>query len=196
MNHYIPIQPESYYHVFNRANAWEILFNNHENFVFFLKTCEKYLPEVCVLHAYCLIPNHFHFVIWTRPETEIELHPGQSYSTKVSKVFSNLFNSYTRSYNVYYQRRGLLFSRSFKRSHLHSLSYLKTAVLYVHHNAVHHKLCTEPEEWPYTSHRKIISDPVHESCTKLLSWFGGLDGYLTASRKYNSFLNNNNFPES
>jgi REP element-mobilizing transposase RayT len=196
MNYYIPLKPESYYHVFNRANSFDTLFHNHDNYIYFLNKCEKYLAEVCLLHAFALLPNHFHFVIWTRPESQIILRQGHQYSDRVSKAFSNLFNSYTRSYNIYHRRRGTIFSKSFKRAHLDSCSYLKNAVLYVHHNAVHHNLCSQPEDWPYTSHRKVISDPTDKTCTTLLSWFGGLDGYLDASLKYNSPNHNRDFLEA
>ncbi|HLF65110.1 MAG TPA: hypothetical protein VI603_15205 [Saprospiraceae bacterium] len=184
MNYYIPFKPECYYHVFNRANSFETLFYNHDNYVFFLNKCEKYLNEICTLYSFTLIPNHFHLIIWTRPESEIILYQGKSYADRVSKAFSHLFNSYTRSYNIYHRRRGTLFSQHFKRAHLDSLSYLKNAVLYIHHNAVHHNICSDPDEWPYSSHRKVISDPDDQTCVQFLSWFGGLDGYLTACRNY------------
>lgn len=172
--------PGLFYHVYNRANAYEKLFFNDDNCRFFLELTEKYLPEIGTLYAYALIPNHFHFLIKLHPEEHFGLNAGK----RISQVFSNFFNSYTRSFNSYYRRRGTLFSQHFKHSVIDSMQYRISCVLYIHHNAVHHKLCEDFEQWPYSSHRWVFSFPEDPRSLELFSWFGSQDDYLKACRAY------------
>ncbi len=182
------MEPEHYYHVYNRANAFEKLFHNDENYGFFMEKTNRYLPEIATVYAYALLPNHFHFLIKTHPKESIELRSGLEYSARISQVFSNLFNSYTKSFNRYYRRRGTLFSRHFKSRLVTTMSYRTNCVLYLHHNGVHHNLCQEPDEWLYTSHEKFINNTESPEVAEAIAWFGSLDNYLKAYRQYVSPL--------
>lgn len=182
------MEPGQYYHVYNRANAFEKLFHNDENYLFFMEKANKYLPEIATLYAYALLPNHFHFLIRVHPESSIDLRSSLDCGARVSQVFSNLFNSYTKSFNHYYRRRGTLFSRHFKNRVVETTGYRTNCVLYLHHNGVHHNLCQQPDEWPYTSHEKVLNNPEASEVVEVISWFGGLDNYLNAFRQYVSPL--------
>src|SRR5258707_10173440 len=51
------------YHVYNRGNNKQPIFFKRDNYLFFLKKVNKYfLPNADIL-AWCLMPNHFHFLI-------------------------------------------------------------------------------------------------------------------------------------
>lgn len=182
------MEPGNYYHVYNRANAFEKLFYSDENYLFFMEKTNKYLPEIATLYAYSLLPNHFHFLIKTLPEESIHLGSSLDYSDRISQAFSNLFNSYTKSFNSYYRRRGTLFSRHFKSRVVETMNYRTNCVLYLHHNGVHHNLCREPDQWPYTSHEKVMNNPEISEVAEVISWFGGVDNYLNAYRHYTSPL--------
>lgn len=52
-----------FYHVYNRTNNKELLFKEHENYFFFLRKYKQYLSSYIDTYAYCLMPNHFHFLI-------------------------------------------------------------------------------------------------------------------------------------
>ena len=48
------LQPNKYYHLYNRSNSHELLFRNRDNYIYFLSKYRKYvLPFVNTL-AYCL----------------------------------------------------------------------------------------------------------------------------------------------
>jgi hypothetical protein len=149
-----------------------------------MEKCEKYLPEVATLYAFALIPNHFHFLIKVHSIEVIGRQSAQDCSIRVSKVFSNLFNSYTKSFNQYYLRRGTLFSRHFKSKEIETMKYRKNCVLYIHHNGVHHRLCDKYDEWPYTSHARILEGQDRPETIEVLSWFGSVDNYLHACKHY------------
>ena len=60
--------PEQVYHIYNRGNNRQKIFFEEENYVFFpRKVRRQLLPHVKML-CYCLMPNHFHFLIYTRSD--------------------------------------------------------------------------------------------------------------------------------
>ena len=132
---YSPLSvPEAFYHVYNRGNSYEKLFLNNENYRFFYIKCQNYLSSVSTIYAYSLLPNHFHLLIKTHSSENIKLNENVTFSSHISKTFSNLFNSYTKSFNQYHHRRGTLFSQPFKRKQIDSKDYLKNVVQYIHQN--------------------------------------------------------------
>ncbi len=62
------IFPFQYYHLYNRTNNDEILFRDRESYLYFLKKFRHYLTEFADTHAYCLMPTHFHFLIYLKSE--------------------------------------------------------------------------------------------------------------------------------
>lgn len=51
------------YHIYNQGNNRQRIFFDRENYLFFLrKMREHLLPHVNIL-AYCLMPNHFHWMV-------------------------------------------------------------------------------------------------------------------------------------
>src|SRR5436309_2727182 len=103
-----PLEPCKYYHIFTRGNNQENIFLEEKNYAYFLKLYHKYINPVAETFAYCLLKNHFHFLIRIR-ETYQE-QPSQVSETRevspamVSRSFSNLLNAYTKSINKHYNR--------------------------------------------------------------------------------------------
>ena len=64
-------EPERIYHVYNRGNNNQKIFFINDNYYFFLRKIKKHLTKYCELLAYCLMPNHFHFMIYTKAIDEI-----------------------------------------------------------------------------------------------------------------------------
>lgn len=77
--------------------------------------------DVC---AYCLMPNHFHFVLKERE------------SGGISKFMQKLMTAYTMYFNKKYGRSGALFQGKFKATHASDDNYLKYLMAYVHLNPV------------------------------------------------------------
>jgi len=59
------------YHLYNRGNNRENLFYKKENYHYFIRQFDKYLSSFVDVYAYCLLPNHFHFLIKIKEEDEI-----------------------------------------------------------------------------------------------------------------------------
>ena len=131
------LEIEKYYHIFNRGNNKELIFLKDENYDYFLSLVSKYLLPICVVYSYCLIPNHFHFVIKIKNEEDL---PNDFDKTKLHQPFSNLFNAYTKAFNKRFDRRGSLFQKNMKRFEIKSLEYLRSLIMYVNTNSNHHEL--------------------------------------------------------
>ena len=66
------LEPNAYYHIYNRGINSGQIFISEENYLFFLSKFDKYLSPVCDVLAYCLMPNHFHFLIRVKSEVDLD----------------------------------------------------------------------------------------------------------------------------
>ncbi|HEA31502.1 MAG TPA: hypothetical protein ENH91_16170 [Leeuwenhoekiella sp.] len=106
----VPLLPDRYYHIYNRANGDERIFRTAENYSYFLRRYAYFINPVASTLSYCLMPNHFHFLVRIKNDVSKEKLEGH-----VSKQFSNLFSSYTQAFNKQQKRKGSLFMKNFKR---------------------------------------------------------------------------------
>ncbi len=58
-----PILADHYYHIYNRGNQREDIFLERENYIYFLKKFRQYFGGITDTLCYCLMPNHFHFLL-------------------------------------------------------------------------------------------------------------------------------------
>jgi putative transposase len=58
-----PLQYGQYYHIYNRGNNRENIFFEERNYRYFLRLYVKYAEPVADTYAYCLLRNHFHFLV-------------------------------------------------------------------------------------------------------------------------------------
>ena len=136
MEKYDILEPDTFYHIYNRGNNKEDLFLEPENYSHFLNLVKTHLIEIADIYGYCLLKNHFHLVLKIKSKTEL---PGKYHSgNKLSQPFSNLFNAYTKAINKWYDREGSLFRVRFKRERISDLNYLRNAIIYIHLNPVKH----------------------------------------------------------
>ena len=72
-----------------------------------------------------------------------------------------------------FKRTGNLFYRTFNRVEILKDSHFTHALVYVHANALKHKLVKEFTSYPWTSYHSIISDkPTKLLRDELIEWFG------------------------
>lgn len=176
------------YHIYNRAVGNEKLFLSDNDYRQFLKKYGRYILPVADTYAYCLLPNHFHFLLRTKDENEIDLRkpnltgrnrPVRFNSSDLTQSFSNFFNSYAKSFNKVHNRLGNLFNRPFKRIHVDSESYFTLLVYYIHRNAIHHGYVNSFADWEYSSYKAFVSDKMTQLKTgEVLTWFGGRNEFV------------------
>jgi len=118
-------QDEYYYHIYNRGNRKQVIFINNKDYERFLDKIIEYKKKYAVhILAYCLMPNHFHFLI------------KQSFPNALSKFMSDLCNSYSRYLNVKYELVGSLFQGRFKAKLIDKDEYLIHLSRYIHLNPI------------------------------------------------------------
>jgi putative transposase len=166
---------EEYYHLFNRGVEKRTTFLDDRDYLRFLEIVEYYLNptppisfsqrdrlyhEPDIQHrvldirfenlidvvAYCLMPNHFHFLVRVNIEGGLE--------TWIRRVA----NSYTRSFNVRYDRVGPLFQGPYKLVHVTTNEQLLHVSRYMHLNPVVAKLTTAPAAWRWSSMKVYLGE--------------------------------------
>ena len=173
-----------YYHVFNRANGNELLFRNEDNYDFFLQKIKKYILPVADLYAYCLLPNHYHLVLQLKPTADVGSHytilkkkappPGEWYPDFIALCFGNCQNSYAKSFNKYFFRKGSLFMSPVKRVAIEDDHQLAATIFYTHKNPVHHGIVSKMEDWKFSSYKAFFStEATNVNRNGTLDFFGG-----------------------
>ena len=93
--------------------------------------------------------------------------------------FSNLLNSYTKSFNKRENRKGALFMDYMKRSIVNTDSDFTSFLWYVHKNAVHHGLTKNVGDWKYDSYQSLLSNaPTNLLRQEVLQWFGNKEKFI------------------
>ncbi len=179
---------DNFYHVFNRGNGKQDIFLDREDYLFFLKRLKENLfPELqegaplapraykrkllpadsFVLVSYCLMPNHFHFLI--RQNTELP----------ISKLVLKLCTSYSIYFNKKYDHIGHVFQDQFKAIRIEDDSYLLWLSAYVHQNPKVAGLVSNLEQWEYSSYLDFIGKRSGKLCLKdqILNNFSGVNDY-------------------
>jgi REP element-mobilizing transposase RayT len=159
------LEPDGFYHIYNRANGNEKIFLNTENYSFFLNQYSKYLGNLIETYSFCLLPNHFHLLVKIKSEQELKTIIDEASKTTewdsakfLSKQFSNFFSSYTQAFNKVQGRRGSLFMKNYKRKRINDEKYLLKLVHYIHYNPIEAGLAINLEEWKFSSYNTILSD--------------------------------------
>jgi REP element-mobilizing transposase RayT len=177
-----PLIPGSFYHIYNRGNNRETIFRTAENYRFFLERYAHYIELVATTYAYCLLPNHFHLLVYIRPAPELPTFPEVGNSTRQPHhAFKNLFISYALAYNRRYQRTGSLFQKPFKRKRVDKERYFMTLVTYIHRNPQKHGLVDDFRDWPWSSYPALISEkPTKIQRTEVIDWYGSRANFINA----------------
>jgi len=178
-----------YYHVYNRGVEKRIIFKDDKDYINFISRIEYYLTpkkpigkenpskntpywrskldknEVEII-AYCLMPNHFHFLIKPKP-----VYPGTEEKC-VTEGLRMFFQIYVQYFNKKYGRRGSLFFKSFRRLEIIEDIQLKYLVFYIHYNPQKHGVINDFQKYRYSSYRFFFLDKdTHLRKKEVLEWF-------------------------
>ncbi len=132
------------YHITSRGNEKKAIYLEDADFELFLSL----MAEVCqrfnwVIHAYCLMTNHYHLVVET-PDGNL------------SRGMRHLNGVYTQRFNSNHKRVGHLFQGRYKAILVDKDSYLLELSRYVVLNPVRARMVNEPGDWPWSSYRVTI----------------------------------------
>ena len=137
-----------FYHVFNRGVDKRMIFLDRYDYTRFLQSMEEFnsIEPIGSIYersfdkdktkgkplikfvAYCINPNHYHFILQQVAEKGIE------------RFMQRLGMGYAKYFNNKYKRNGVLFQGKFKAKHVDSNEYLLRLGAYVNLNYKVHKL--------------------------------------------------------
>lgn len=130
------------YHVLNRANGRLSLFRKEGDYDAF----HRVLSEACTrlpmrLLCWCVLPNHWHLVLWPRADGE------------VSRFVGWLTLTHTQRWHAHYHNSGSghLYQGRFKSLPVQEDEHLLTLCRYVERNALRAGLVKRAEAWRWCS---------------------------------------------
>jgi len=169
--------PGAFYHVTSRGNAQENIYRDDTDRAQFYTV----LAEVCdrfnwIIHAYCLMDNHYHLLVET-PEQNL------------SKGMRHLNGVYTQRFNQQHGRVGHVFQGRYNAILVQKESYLLELARYIVLNPVRARMVRAAKDWPWSSYRATtgqISVPAWLHVDWILSAFA--KQRKTAITRYKTFV--------
>jgi putative transposase len=127
------------YHITSRGNDRNLIYLQDDDFELFLQilanVCERYN---WVVHAYCLMSNHYHLLVET-PDANL------------SQGMRQLNGVVTQSMNRKHHRVGHLLQGRYKAILVEKDAYLLELCRYIVLNPVRANMVSSPDEWPWSS---------------------------------------------
>lgn len=167
-----PLRPDRYYHIYNRGNNKEKIFYHSGDYYSFLALYKKYVAFYVKTYAFCLIPNHFHFLIKTGFGFD-------SSQVSIANQLRKVFICHTQRINFMQRRTGGLFTKSYQRIEIQDEAYLTQVVNYIHKNPVKHGVERNFEKYIYSSYKIFLSDSeTLLARDEVLEWYGGKQEFI------------------
>src|SRR3989344_6673425 len=152
-------QEDSFYHIYNRGNNKQDIFVDEKDYEKFITVMWLLINEIndkykghnpqLTIHAYCLMPNHFHLLI------------KQTEKNAITMFMKRFMVRYTMYFNKKHQRLGSLFQSRFKANLVDTEEYLLYLTKYIHQNP--RKFWSKNlSDYPYSSYPVYLnlrSDP-------------------------------------
>ena len=130
------------HHVLNRGNARRRLFHKDGDYEAFLEMLGQALERLPMrLLGYCLMPNHWHLVLWPRKDGEL------------SSFMRWLSNTHVRRFHQHYHTygQGHIYQGRFKSFPVQDDDHLLTVLRYVEANPLRAKMVSQAQDWPWSS---------------------------------------------
>lgn len=170
--------PDSYHHVYARGGNKQQIFLEDSDKDYFLYLLARYLSSETTsnrfgyvypnyanqleLLAFCLMDNHVHLLVFQKDQGSM------------TALMRSLMTSYSRYFNLKYNRTGPLFESRYKASHITHIPYLEHISRYIHLN---------PRFWRRYKYSSLGLYVDGESVSwlkpeKITDLFGNKSGYL------------------
>lgn len=130
------------YHILNRANARVQIFDNDEDYKIFENILGDAVKRFDMrLLAYCLMPNHWHLVVYPKQDGDL------------ARFMGWLTNTHTRRWHTSKKTigEGHLYQGRYKSFLCQKEGYFYALVRYVERNAKKANLCQLAQDWRWSS---------------------------------------------
>ncbi len=131
--------PGGVYHLIQRGNNREYIFNKSEDKEYLLGLIKEYRDIMGFeLYGYVIMSNHYHLII------RISQAP-------LKTIMHRINNKFSRYFNIKYKRSGHVFENRYKGILVIDDRYLLSLLRYVHQNPVAAKMCKRVEDYTWSS---------------------------------------------
>jgi putative transposase len=172
--------PHKIYHVYNQGNNHERLFLSNTHYAHFLNLFKSNILPSCEVLAWCLMPNHFHFMLFTDERCEELKQQGKLVLDPVTNGFRKLLSTYAHEFNKQNNRSGALFRPKTKSICLHDETlmpgtnnsfsdYFVNCFNYIHNNPVKDGLVKKATDWQWSSYNAYYGTAKRSFCNKSLA---------------------------
>jgi putative transposase len=130
------------FHVLNRAVGRAALFRKDGDYAAFMKVLRQAQQEVPLrLLAFCLMPNHWHLVVWPEHDQELSRH------------LHWLTMTHTQRWHAHHHTAGTgpLYQGRYKSFPIQADEHLLAVCRYVERNALRAGLVARAEQWQWSS---------------------------------------------
>ena len=130
------------YHVLNRGNGRNEVFHKDGDYAAFMKLMKEASERSPMrLLSWCLMPNHFHLVLWPKDDGDL------------SKWMQWLTTAHVRRYHRHYDSSGHVWQGRFKSFPIQDNEHLLTVMRYVERNPVRAKSIPvrKAQKWKWSS---------------------------------------------
>ncbi len=130
------------FHVMNRAVARSVIFESDEDYIAFEDVLQTYVKRLDMrLLSYCLMPNHFHLVLWPRENGAL------------STFMHRLTSTQTQRWHAFHGTvgTGAVYQGRFKSFPIQCDRHLLAVCRYVERNPLRANLVPKAENWRYSS---------------------------------------------
>jgi putative transposase len=130
------------YHVLNRANAKQSIFQGSSDYIVFEKILAQGLKKIPMrLTAYCIMSNHWHLLLWPYNDGDLSI-----FVHWISMTHSQRWHSIHNSSGT-----GHLYQGRFKSFPVQNESYYLTALRYIESNPLRAGLVKSSLDWHWSS---------------------------------------------
>jgi len=136
--------PGAIYHIIQRGNNHEFIFDNDSEkrqFLKILRTITKEMP--CHILFYVVMGNHYHLLI------EMQEIP-------LNRIMQRINLRYSQYYSRKNRCAGVIFSERMIAIAVTDLDYLRTLISYLANNPVRAGITKDPESYPWSSHKTLL----------------------------------------
>ena len=136
--------PGAFYHITSRGNEQRVIFKSQRDRKKFLSYLESATQRYdALIHAYCLMDNHYHLLIETP-------------SGNLPQIMRHINGAYTTYFNVKRKRSGHLLQGRYNAILVDRDIYAKELSRYIHLNPIRAKMIDKLEHYQWSSYLEYI----------------------------------------
>ena len=129
-------EQDNIYHIYNRGNNRNKIFFERKNYIFFLEKVRNHILPFCDIISYCLMPDHFHFLIKANHKTIENKIVASKEKNVLSENIRVMLSSYTRAINKQKGFVGSLFQQNTKAVKLNKHYFITSGQRQFYHDDV------------------------------------------------------------